>query len=99
MIPLQQSFGHVEYILRNYKYAQLREDDKDFSQVCPSEPGKNKELFTRLFKDMAAMIPRPIFILAVMKPIYWVIAKNAKKERRRSGYHGYTLTISKCFAI
>ncbi len=37
VIPLQQSFGHVEYILRNYKYAQLREDDKDFSQVCPSE--------------------------------------------------------------
>ncbi len=55
VIPLQQSFGHVEYILRNYKYAQLREDDKDFSQVCPSEPEKNRELFTRLYKDMAAM--------------------------------------------
>ncbi len=61
VIPLQQSFGHVEYILRNYKYAQLREDDKDFSQVCPSEPEKNKELFTRLFKDMAAMHPSPYF--------------------------------------
>jgi hexosaminidase len=61
VIPLQQSFGHVEYILRNYKYAQLREDDKDFSQVCPSESEKNKELFTRLFKDMAAMHPSPYF--------------------------------------
>jgi hexosaminidase len=61
VIPLQQSFGHVEYILRNYKYAQLREDDKDFSQVCPSEPEKNRELFTRLFKDMAAMHPSPYF--------------------------------------
>jgi hexosaminidase len=61
VIPLQQSFGHVEYILRNYKYARLREDDKDFSQVCPSEPEKNKELFTRLFKDMASMHPSPYF--------------------------------------
>jgi hexosaminidase len=61
VIPLQQSFGHVEYILRNYKYAQLREDDKDFSQVCPSEPEKNKELFTRLFKDMATMHSSPYF--------------------------------------
>ena len=61
VIPLQQSFGHVEYILRNYKYAQLREDDKDFSQVCPSESEKNKELFTRLFKDMSAMHPSPYF--------------------------------------
>jgi hexosaminidase len=61
VIPLQQSFGHVEYILRNYKYAQLREDDKDFSQVCPSETEKNRELFTRLFKDMATMHPSPYF--------------------------------------
>lgn len=61
VIPLQQSFGHVEYILRNYRYAALREDDKDFSQVCPSEPELNKELFTRLFKDMASMHPSPYF--------------------------------------
>jgi hypothetical protein len=61
VIPLQQSFGHVEYILRNNKYAALREDDKDFSQVCPSEPELNKELFTRLFKDMVALHPSPYF--------------------------------------
>jgi len=61
VIPLQQSFGHVEYILRNYKYAALREDDKDFSQVCPSEPELNKELFTRLFKDMVSLHTSPYF--------------------------------------
>ena len=26
VIPLQQSFGHVEYILRHYQYAEMRED-------------------------------------------------------------------------
>ena len=54
VIPLQQSFGHVEYILRNYKYAALREDQKDFSQVCPSEPELNKKLFTTLYTDLAS---------------------------------------------
>lgn len=53
VIPLQQSFGHVEYILRNYKYAALREDQKDFSQVCPSKPELNKKLFTALYTDLA----------------------------------------------
>lgn len=59
VIPLQQTFGHVEYILRHYKYAALREDDKDFSQVCPSEPDLNRELFTKLIKDMISLHDSP----------------------------------------
>lgn len=54
VIPLQQSFGHVEYILRNNRYAALREDEHDLSQVCPAQKELNKTLFTRLFKDLAA---------------------------------------------
>ncbi len=54
VIPLQQSFGHVEYILRNYKYASLREDDKDFSQVCPLETEKDSLLFTDLYTELIA---------------------------------------------
>ena len=29
VIPVQECFGHVEYILRNHRYSSLREDDKD----------------------------------------------------------------------
>lgn len=54
VIPLQQSFGHVEYILRNYRFANLREDRRDFSQVCPVEVEGNKALFTDLFTELAA---------------------------------------------
>ena len=54
VIPLQQSFGHVEYILRNSRYAGLREDKHDLSQVCPAQKELNAALFTRLFKDLAA---------------------------------------------
>ncbi|MBS1600371.1 MAG: beta-N-acetylhexosaminidase [Bacteroidetes bacterium] len=54
VIPLQQSFGHVEYILRHYRYKDLREDQKNYSQVCPSQPELNKKLFTDLFTELAS---------------------------------------------
>lgn len=52
VIPLQQSFGHVEYILRNPKYKDLREDQKDYSQVNPLKEAETKKLFTTLYKDL-----------------------------------------------
>lgn len=54
VIPLQQSFGHVEYILRNDRYKDLREDQKDFSQVCPLQTKQDSALFTDLYTDLAS---------------------------------------------
>jgi len=61
VIPLQQSFGHVEYILRHDRYKDLREDQKDYSQVCPLEEERNKQLFTDLFTELAATHPSKYF--------------------------------------
>ena len=61
VIPLQQSFGHVEYILRHDRYKDLREDQKDYSQVCPLEEEGNKKLFTDLFTELAATHPSKYF--------------------------------------
>ncbi|UZR96415.1 beta-N-acetylhexosaminidase [Chondrinema litorale] len=55
VIPLQQSLGHVEYILRNTRYSHLKEDRKDISQICPMKITESKALFTDLFSDLAAM--------------------------------------------
>lgn len=55
VIPLQQSLGHVEYILRNPRYSDLKEDRKDISQLCPMKTEESKKLFTELFSDMAQM--------------------------------------------
>ena len=55
VIPLQQSFGHVEYILRNDRYKELREDQKDYSQVCPLQVEQAKALFTDLYTDLASV--------------------------------------------
>lgn len=52
VIPLQQSLGHVEYILRNPRYSSLKEDRKDISQLCPMEAIESKALFKDLFSDL-----------------------------------------------
>lgn len=52
VIPLQQSFGHVEYILRNERYKDLREDRKDYSQVCPLQTTHDSLLFSDLYKEL-----------------------------------------------
>lgn len=57
VIPLQQSFGHVEYILRFPKYAKLRESNADYSQVNPMQEELAKELFKDLFTEMAELHP------------------------------------------
>jgi hypothetical protein len=55
VIPLQQCFGHVEYILRHDRYSELKEDRKDISQLCPLKEEADSILFADLFADMASM--------------------------------------------
>jgi len=55
VIPLQQCFGHVEYILRHDRYSDLKEDRKEISQLCPLKEEDDSLLFADLFADMAAM--------------------------------------------
>ena len=59
VIPLQQSFGHVEYILRHERYAGLREDDKALSQVDPLRTTEDSLLFSDLFSELAQTHPSP----------------------------------------
>ena len=61
VIPLQQCFGHVEYIMRHERYVHLRESNNDISQVCPLKVDENRKLFTDLFKDMVSLHPSPYF--------------------------------------
>jgi hypothetical protein len=55
VIPLQQCFGHVEYILRHDRYSELKEDRKEISQLCPLKKEADSLLFADLFADMASM--------------------------------------------
>ena len=57
VIPLQNCFGHAEYILRHERYASLREDAKDYSQVCPLKKDGAREVFRSIFSEIAAAHP------------------------------------------
>ncbi len=61
VIPLQQTLGHMEYVLRYARYAKQREDRKDVSQICPSQPKLNKALLTDLITEMAELHPSKYF--------------------------------------
>lgn len=55
VIPLQNCFGHAEYILRHDRYAALKEDRKDCSQVCPLEYDEAGTVFSSIFAEIARM--------------------------------------------
>lgn len=55
VIPLQNCFGHSEYILRHERYAVLKEDRKDCSQVCPMMEDEAEGIFRSIFSEIAQM--------------------------------------------
>ncbi len=52
VIPLQQSLGHAEYILMHERYAYLRADKRNLSQIDPTRLDAAREFFTELYSDM-----------------------------------------------
>lgn len=55
VIPLQNCFGHSEYILRHDRYSGLREDRKDPSQVCPLKIKEATDVFRSIFSEVAEL--------------------------------------------
>ncbi|MBN1256806.1 MAG: family 20 glycosylhydrolase [Planctomycetes bacterium] len=73
VIPLQQCFGHIEYILQHNRYRHLREDNKDVSQCCPVKADAARELFSKLFEDMVSLHPSKYFHLGCDET--WILGK------------------------
>lgn len=61
VIPLLQTLGHVEYILKHPRYAALRERAGDISQFCPCEAG-SLAVITELLDEIMAAHPDATFI-------------------------------------
>ena len=61
VIPLQQCFGHLEYILQHKRYAHLRESQTDLCQLCPCKIDDALEVFSEIFREMAALHPSGCF--------------------------------------
>lgn len=61
VIPLQQCLGHLEYILQFDRYADLREDRYDVSQLCPLKREKARSFYDELITEMIALHPSKYF--------------------------------------
>lgn len=60
LVPLIQSLGHMEYVLRHDTYRSLREKPNDISQMCPLNPG-SKQLFRDFFAEVLEFHARDKF--------------------------------------
>ncbi|MDO3411094.1 family 20 glycosylhydrolase [Saccharibacillus sp. CPCC 101409] len=61
IIPLQQSFGHLEYALRRDRWRHLRETEASIGEICPSRP-ESYELVTDLLEEMMEAHPDSPYI-------------------------------------
>ncbi|RTE10835.1 glycoside hydrolase family 20 zincin-like fold domain-containing protein [Paenibacillus whitsoniae] len=61
IIPLQQCFGHLEYVLRLDGYKHLRETEKSTGEICPSRP-ETYALITTLLGEMMDRHPNSRYI-------------------------------------
>lgn len=61
VIPLQQTYGHLEYVLKHPEYIHLREQPNHVAELCPLKEG-SYELVCRLLKDIATLHPNSKYL-------------------------------------
>ncbi len=81
VIPLQQSFGHLEYVLKYPEYIHLRETPGTPGEMCPLRPGA-LELSKALISEMAALHPDSKYLHIGCDEV-WSLGSSA--ECRESG--------------
>lgn len=56
VIPKQQCFGHLEYILKHKVYSHLRETSETLSELCPSKP-ESLKMITDILSEIIRLHP------------------------------------------
>ncbi len=60
IIPLQQSLGHLGYLLRHDAYADIREESEAMDEMCPLNP-KSFDTFVELAEEVLGLHPEARF--------------------------------------
>lgn len=85
VIPLQNCFGHCEYILQHDRYATLRESKRDMSQVCPMRTEEAKQVFGEIFREVARLHPSPYFHIGADETRLLGNCKHCKLKMEKQG--------------
>ncbi|XP_068762095.1 hexosaminidase D-like [Montipora capricornis] len=56
VIPLVQTFGHLEFVLKHEQFAHLRETNRYTNSICPNNP-ESVELVKKMIDQVAALHP------------------------------------------
>jgi len=81
VIPLQQSFGHLEYVLKHPQYERLRETPDTPGEMCPLREGAF-ELAAKLLREMANRHPNSRYLHIGCDEVW---SLGASEECRLSG--------------
>ena len=86
IIPLQQCFGHLEYLLKHTKYRDLRETENAIGELCPckSESGK---LVHELLKDVMDLHPDSRYVHIGCDEV-WSLCSCPTCKKRYEGKKG-----------
>lgn len=85
VIPLQNCFGHCEYILRHNRYYRLREDKKEISMVCPLKIDLASPVFREIFKEVVALHPSQYFHIGADETFLLGSCKECAKVVKEHG--------------
>ncbi|MEG1408000.1 MAG: family 20 glycosylhydrolase, partial [Ruthenibacterium sp.] len=85
LIPLQQSFSHLEYVLKYPCYSHLRELENTIGEICPQNPD-SIALSTALLESAAEVFPKSIYLHLGSDEV-WSIGscERCKKTGRTNG--------------
>lgn len=61
IIPLQQTYGHLEYVLKHTEFIHLREQKNHVAELCPMKE-ESFALICRMLKDIAQMHPQSQYL-------------------------------------
>jgi len=98
VIPLQQCFGHVEYILRHERYAGLRESESDLCQVCPCHTEEALVVFRDIFQEIGALHESPYFHIGGDETYLLGDCPRCQKRVQTEGKSGLYVTYFKRLA-
>lgn len=84
-IPLLQSLGHLNYLLKHEQYADIREEGKALAQMCPSNE-KSFRVFTELAEEILALFDGcPQMHIGADETRQLGVCPRCKAEADRSG--------------
>ena len=61
VIPLQQTYGHLEYVLKHPEFIHLREQPNHVAELCPMK-SQSLSLVHRLLKDISDLHPHSRYL-------------------------------------